>query len=99
MRVDDRISDAHVALGMAYVSKGLLVEGIGALKKAIELEPNRPQAHYQLAQAYKKVGKIDEAQRELEVFQKLDTKIKNSKHSKLQRERCMFNNKKMGLTQ
>jgi Tfp pilus assembly protein PilF len=71
---------------MAYVSKGLLVEGIRALKKGVELEPNRPQAHYQLAQAYKKAGKIDEAQKELEVFQKLDTKNRDKRQEVAEKE-------------
>ena len=74
--MDDRISDAYVALSAAYVAKGRLEEGLAALQRAIALDPNQPQPHYQLAQIYKTLGRMEDAQRELELFQKLDTQAR-----------------------
>ena len=77
--MDDRIPDAYVALSSAYVAKGRLHDGVAALQRAIALDPNQPQSHYQLAQIYKKLGRTEDAQRELELFQKLDTQARDKK--------------------
>ena len=79
MRVDDQISDAHVALGTAYVAKGRLEHAVETLQRGIALDPSRPQAH-QLAQVYRKQGRSEEAQKELELFQKLDAATREKMH-------------------
>ena len=39
------------------------------LKQAVELDPNLEQAHYNLFQVYRKLGKNEEAQQALQAFQ------------------------------
>ena len=79
-RVDDQIPDAYRRIVFAaYAAKGRLQDGVAALQRAIALDPSQPQSHYQLAQIYKKLGRMEEAQRELELFQKLDTQAREKK--------------------
>jgi DNA-binding SARP family transcriptional activator len=39
------------------------------LEQAIQLEPTNPTAHYRLSTLYKKQGRLDDAKREVDLYQ------------------------------
>jgi len=53
-----------------------------ALETAVKLRPDVPQAHYQLALAYSRLGMTDEAKTQTETYQKLH----QAANDKLKRE-------------
>jgi Flp pilus assembly protein TadD len=48
-------------------------EALADLQRAEKATPNDPMIHFSLAQAYRALGKADEARTELETFRKLDS--------------------------
>ncbi|HKQ63345.1 MAG TPA: tetratricopeptide repeat protein [Candidatus Polarisedimenticolaceae bacterium] len=58
---------AYLNLGTLYVSQGREQEALGALRRAVEINPRYLDAHYQLAALLDKRGNLDEAAREYEV--------------------------------
>ena len=69
--LDDRLYEGHVALGRALIRAGRVSQSIGYLKRAAELAPNNPEPHYQLAIAYRRLGKMEEANAENAIVQQI----------------------------
>jgi serine/threonine-protein kinase len=62
LALDDRLAAAHVARGQQLAICEWDWEGaIGALHRALELEPNSADAHYALSKALATVGRVEEA--------------------------------------
>lgn len=57
--------------GRTELDKGQYAFAVGTLKKAIDANPNSPQAHLLIARAYVGIDKIDDAWKEVDKAQKL----------------------------
>ena len=66
-----RMSEAYLQLGLVLSEKHDLSGARNAYRKAIEVDPQMEAAHYQLAQAYRKLGETQKAQIELDTYQQL----------------------------
>jgi tetratricopeptide (TPR) repeat protein len=69
--LDPKLAEAHVQLGNLYADQHEYAKSIPEYTKALESNPNLPDAHYRLGQDYVHVGQKDRAQAEFEVYQKL----------------------------
>ena len=69
---DPNLDAAYVQLGIVYTARADFVRAIEAYKKAVELNPQSSEAHYRLAQAYKRVGEEENAQRETQLYKQAD---------------------------
>jgi tetratricopeptide (TPR) repeat protein len=69
--LDDTLPDAHVQLGNLYADQHQYDKSIPQYVRALELNPNLPDAHYRLGTDYVHIGQKDQAQKELDVYQKL----------------------------
>ncbi len=56
-----RSAQEEFARGSAAAQAGRMTEGIAALRRAVELMPDFPEAHYNLGAAYRDVGNADAA--------------------------------------
>jgi len=65
---------AYVDLGTIYLQQKSYKDAQVALQKAIALEPNQPDAHYQLGRLYQATGKAAEAKKELQKVRELHEK-------------------------
>jgi tetratricopeptide (TPR) repeat protein len=63
---------ARKALGQALLDTGDVEAAIKELQIGISLAPNSPGLHFQLARAYQRVGRPEDAAREREEFTRLD---------------------------
>jgi tetratricopeptide (TPR) repeat protein len=63
-KLDASFADASLGLGAAYVSAGKHAQAIAPLEAYVKLQPGNPAGHYQLAIAYSRVGRKDDASRE-----------------------------------
>jgi len=63
--------DAHIALGKVLTSLGRPAEAFPHFLDASRLDPDNEIAHYKLAQAYRGIGRTEEAEREMALFLKL----------------------------
>ncbi|MCA1636241.1 MAG: tetratricopeptide repeat protein [Acidobacteria bacterium] len=71
MALDGDLYEGRVALGRALIRAGRAADAVGHLKRAAELAPQNPEPHYQLAVAYRRLGKKAEAERESAIVRRL----------------------------
>jgi tetratricopeptide (TPR) repeat protein len=64
-------SGPYILLGRAYTQKGELATAEGMLRQAIAYDPNNKVAHYMLGQLLQRLGRQEEALRELELADRL----------------------------
>ncbi|HTQ53010.1 MAG TPA: tetratricopeptide repeat protein [Bryobacteraceae bacterium] len=62
--LDAGFADAFIGLGRTLLADGRTAEAIPALESAVKLNPNSAMAHYELATAYSRSGRKEEAARE-----------------------------------
>jgi tetratricopeptide (TPR) repeat protein len=63
-KLDPGLSDALLGLGMAFVAEGKPVDAIPPLETYVKQQPGNPAGHYQLAMAYSRAGRKEDAKRE-----------------------------------
>jgi tetratricopeptide (TPR) repeat protein len=64
-------ADALIGLGKVLVSQGQPDKALTYLQEAVRIDPENEVAHYRLAQAYRKLGRNQDAEQELALFKKL----------------------------
>lgn len=69
--LDPKLTKGFLELGTLLADEQRHKEAIPELRRAIELDPNQPQAHYRLAQAYQRTGQKTLAAQELAIFERL----------------------------
>jgi tetratricopeptide (TPR) repeat protein len=69
--LDGTIPEAHVQLGELYSDQRAYDKSIAEYLRALELNPNLPDAHYRLGTDYVHAGRKEDAQKEFAVYQKL----------------------------
>jgi Flp pilus assembly protein TadD len=67
-------ADARYLLGKILLARGAADEAVGHLEKAALVAPEDANIHYQLAHAYRVLGRVQEAQQRLEIYQQLKDK-------------------------
>lgn len=74
VHLDPKLGMGHLQLGILYSEQKDFRKAIFAYQKAIETSPRMEEAHYRLAQTYKRTGENSRAQQELEVFHQISKK-------------------------
>jgi tetratricopeptide (TPR) repeat protein len=69
--LDGKLSEAHLALGDLFESRGQLDAARRELERAVALDPKSSAAYYKLAQIYRKLGRPDRSKAAIEKFQQL----------------------------
>jgi tetratricopeptide (TPR) repeat protein len=80
-----QMTRAYFLLGKCYAGTGALQDGLKAFERALELDPNSKDTHYQLYELYARLGDKAESQRQLALFEQL-TKQGQEKDKTLLRE-------------
>ena len=71
VRQDPHFGAAFLQLGIVFAEQGNLAKAISSYRSAIAASPGMEDAHYRLAQAYRKTGEPVKAQKEIELYQQL----------------------------
>jgi Flp pilus assembly protein TadD len=74
LALDNTLAVAHFELGNLALSKGQLAQAVTHLEAAAKLSPDDSRAHYALSRAYRRLGRVEDADRELKAFQNLKGK-------------------------
>jgi Flp pilus assembly protein TadD len=69
--LNGNLYEARITIGRALIQQGRAAEAVEHLRRAVELAPKNPEPHYQLALAYRRLGKTQEAAEEEAIIQKL----------------------------
>ena len=70
--------ESHYKLALLYAKQDRHIKAINQFKRAIGLDPYNPEYRRHLIDSYNKMGRHQEAKRELEIFQSLTDKAKKS---------------------
>jgi tetratricopeptide (TPR) repeat protein len=73
-KLDEGFLEAYLALGMSFNSAGKFPEAVAPLETYVKLQPGDPAGHYQLATAYARSGRKQDADREMKLQQEATTK-------------------------
>jgi tetratricopeptide (TPR) repeat protein len=69
--LDGTLADVHLQLGILYADQHESAKSLPEYQRALELNPNLPDAHYRLGQYYVRAGQKDQAQKEFALYQQL----------------------------
>lgn len=63
-------ADAKLGLAKTLIEMNQSDKALALLEETVQLEPTNATAHYRLATLYRKMGRVDDAKREVELYQK-----------------------------
>jgi tetratricopeptide (TPR) repeat protein len=69
--LDPHLAEAHLQLANLDADQNHYADAIPEYVRALELNPDLPDGHYRLGQAYVRVGQKQRGQEQLEIYQKL----------------------------
>ena len=78
IQLDPQFVAAHIGLGKSLVSAGQAPQAVAPLESAVKLAPDDPVARYQLAFAYRRVGRDSDAEKELAAYRRLHVKAQQT---------------------
>jgi predicted Zn-dependent protease len=73
-KLDEGFMEAYLALGMSMNSAGKFTDAVAPLESYVKMQPGDPAGHYQLATAYARTGRKQDAQRQMVLQQKTAAK-------------------------
>ena len=76
VKLDASFTEAFRGLGMSYNSSEKYEQAIAPLEQYVKMQPRDPAGHYQLAIAYARSGRKDDAAREMALQRDLDAKAR-----------------------
>lgn len=73
-KLDEGFVEAYLALGISRNAAGKYAEAVAPLENYVKMQPDDPAGHYQLATAYARTGRKQEAQRQMALQQETAAK-------------------------
>jgi tetratricopeptide (TPR) repeat protein len=70
-KLDAGFADAFLGLGAALISIKQFAEAVAPLETAVKLHPENPDAHYNLATAYSRVGRKEDAAQQFAIHREM----------------------------
>jgi tetratricopeptide (TPR) repeat protein len=71
VKLDPTMGAAYLQLGIVHFDQNDLTRARVDFQKAIEITPKLEEAHYRLAQAYRRLGEAEAARKELAIYEQL----------------------------
>jgi tetratricopeptide (TPR) repeat protein len=82
-KLQNDVRIAYLDMGTILAQQKRYDEALAALRRAVKLDPGRPDAHYQLAHVYQDMGNREESQKELAKVRELHEKADDAVASKM----------------
>ena len=83
IELDPHLGEAYLQLGILKSDRKDFTGAIAALQKAVEFTPLPDEAHYRLAEVYRRIGEAEKARQETELYKE----ISEQKSQEAERER------------
>ena len=71
LRLDPKYAAASLQLGILYSEQREFKKALGEYEQSIRADPQDPETHYRLAQAYRQMGQPEQARIETEIYDRL----------------------------
>jgi tetratricopeptide (TPR) repeat protein len=71
VQLDPKLAEGYLQLGIVLSEQGDSAKAIDEYQKAIAANPQLEEAHYRLAQAYRRAGEQEKAQEQLKIYEQL----------------------------
>jgi tetratricopeptide (TPR) repeat protein len=75
-KLDPAFADTFIGWGKSLVSAGRPAEAAEPLEMAVKLQPDNPVGHFQLATAYRRAGRTEDAEREFAAHRQASEKAR-----------------------
>jgi tetratricopeptide (TPR) repeat protein len=73
LKINPRFAEAYLQVGIVYAAMGNISNAVTAYESARDADPNLAEAHFRLAQAYKKLNEPEKAHQEFAAYEKIQT--------------------------
>jgi tetratricopeptide (TPR) repeat protein len=80
-KLDATFADAYIGLGRSLLTAGKGQEAVAPLETARKLQPDNPGVHYNLAIAYRRVGREADSEREAAIHKEMSDKAREAKEN------------------
>lgn len=77
-KLDAGFSEAYLGLGLSLNAAGKHAEAVAPLENYVKMEPSDPAGHYQLAIAYARTGRMQDANREITLQHEAEKKAQST---------------------
>jgi tetratricopeptide (TPR) repeat protein len=77
-KLDPTFADAFIGLGKSLVAAGRAPDAVAPLEAAVKIQPENPVGHYQLAFAYRRAARPQDADRELVAYKQAQEQARKS---------------------
>ncbi len=74
VKLKDDLYEARIVLGRTLIKSGRHAEALEHLTRAAQLAPDNPEPHYQLAIAYRRLGRSEKAEREADIVKQINSR-------------------------
>jgi len=71
LEINPNLYEARVTLGRYLITRGRSSEALEHLERAAQLAPGNPEPHYQLALAYRHLGRQEDAAKESAIVKRI----------------------------
>ena len=68
-RLDPHMDEAYLRLGIVFADQQKFSQAIDSYQKSLKINPRSAEAHYRLAQVYRKAGESGKAEQEVQLYQ------------------------------
>jgi tetratricopeptide (TPR) repeat protein len=71
IKLDPHLGNAHLQLGILYAQRKDFARAVTALQQAVEYTPLPDEAHYRLAEVYRRTGEVEKARQETALYKQI----------------------------
>jgi tetratricopeptide (TPR) repeat protein len=82
LEICPNLAQAHLDLGRLLAGKGEYSQAIARYHRVVELNPEESSVHFLLANAYRRLGRMEEAEAESRIMQEMTAKARSARESR-----------------
>ncbi len=86
LSADAKLMDAHAGIGRALIQLKQYEDAAAAMERAVQIDDKLASVHLYLSQAYRGLGRADQAKKEVEIFNRLNAERAKARDNDVERK-------------